>query len=462
MKISCLLTIAIVHSLVLAAAGHTIASDRITRLYGNDATLDGGIRYEKGPSWMVVTAAGSASWNVTTSKSGEYQVSLCYAAKDTARASLGTEKSRVEADLGKTDGVFPDPAMNFERVPLDGKLRLNEGANTITLRIEAPAVPPLRFRSIELTPVAAERDMQRDSAAARANRANTNWLANAAYGLMFHWTSQSQPRSGPQKPYAEAVKAFDVPAFGKMVEETGAAYVLFTVNHATPHCPAPIQSWERVHPGMTTQRDLIGEIAAELAKRKTRLMLYFASHTMARLNKVTAEEYEQIHRDVLTEFGTRYGERISGYWFDGWYQSLQAYPEISMERLWKPVKAGNPNRLVAYNFWIYPVETDWQDYWAAEVGGIVKLADGQFPSSGPGKGLQYQNLIMADAPWVHSKPDTEMEKPHFSNESLIEFVKGCKARKGAVTINLGIYQDGKIGDATMKQMIELRKAIRGR
>jgi alpha-L-fucosidase len=358
--------------------------------------------------------------------------------------------------------VFDDHLIDFERMPLDGRLQLNEGGNTIALRIETLAAPPLRLRSIELMPVAAQQDIQRESADARAKRANTGWLAKAGYGLMFHWTSQSQPRSGPQKPYAIAVKEFDVPAFGNMVAETGASYVLFTVNHADPHCPAPIRSWERIHPGMTTERDLIGDIAAELAQRKIRLMLYFASHTLGRLNKATAEEYEQTHRDVLTEIGNRYGGRISGYWFDGWYQSLQAYPEISMERMWKLVKTGNRNRLVAYNFWVYPVETVWQDYWAAEVGGIVNLADGRFPSNGPGKGLQYQNLIMADAPWVHSKPDSEMEPPHFSNDRLIEFVKGCMAREGAVTINLGIYQDGKIGEATLKQMVGLRKAIRGR
>jgi hypothetical protein len=47
----------------------------------------------------------------------------------------------------------------------------------------------------------------------------------------------------------------------KMVAATGAGYVLFTVGHAEPYCPAPLKSWEKYHPGMTTRRDLIAELA---------------------------------------------------------------------------------------------------------------------------------------------------------------------------------------------------------
>jgi len=61
-----------------------------------------------------------------------------------------------------------------------------------------------------------------------------------------------------------------------MVRATGAGYVIFTVNHADPHCPAPIRSWEKYHSGWTTKRDLIGEIADALQARGIRLMLYFA------------------------------------------------------------------------------------------------------------------------------------------------------------------------------------------
>ena len=96
-------------------------------------------------------------------------------------------------------------------------------------------------------------------------------------------------------------------------------------------CPQQAASWEHAHPCRTTQRDLIGEIADDLGKRNIRLMLYFASHTLGGLEESSAREYWSIHEQVLSEFGRRYGARVAGYWFDGWYQTLERYPELSLD-----------------------------------------------------------------------------------------------------------------------------------
>src|SRR3546814_15629696 len=50
--------------------------------------------------------------------------------------------------------------------------------------------------------------------------------------------------------------------------------MMWAVNHGNPTCPAPIKSWEKLHPGWTTKRDLIAEMADALGKRGMRLMLY--------------------------------------------------------------------------------------------------------------------------------------------------------------------------------------------
>jgi hypothetical protein len=55
-----------------------------------------------------------------------------------------------------------------------------------------------------------------------------------------------------------------------------------------------------------------------------------------------------------------------------------------------------------------------------------------------------------------------MEPLRFSDESLIDFVKKNAENEAAVTINLGIYQDGSIGEAARRQMAALRQAIRGK
>jgi hypothetical protein len=126
-----------------------------------------------------------------------------------------------------------------------------------------------------------------------------------------------------RKPYPEAVNAFEVDAFAKLVGEMGAAYVIFTLNHAHPHCPAPIQSWEAIHPGWTTKRDLIGDIEGALEKRGIRLILYINSPVLTNFGKTgetglyeltfSEEQFTEIHKNVLSEIGSRYGEKLAGY-----------------------------------------------------------------------------------------------------------------------------------------------------
>lgn len=442
----------------IAWATPELGTGTALRLYGATATLSGRVSFDDHPRWLVVNGEGAATWRVDVKESAKYRIRVVYSAGGGGvRYSLSVGAHSYKGVLRPHSGIFQDPLQDFGRMDAVTEIPLAAGQRAVGIHFYAGAAEA-RVRSIEIDSVG---QAEKDEALARRSRANSDWLAGSGYGVMFHWTSQSQPRHGAAKTYAQAVADFDVPKFAAMVASTGAAYVIFTVNHADPSCPAPIASWEHYHPGWTTKRDLIGEIADALAKRHIRLVLYIASHTLGGLYKSSAARYLQIHEDVLTEIGRRYGRRIAGYWFDGWYQTMEAYPGISPEQLLPFVRAGNPDRLVAYNFWIYPVETPWQDYWAGEVAGIVKPAQSRVLTSGPGVGLQDHNLIMLDAPWVHSAADSPMEQPRFSDRDLIEYVRAMDAHHGAVTLNVGIFQDGTIGKATTAQLRALRKAIRG-
>jgi alpha-L-fucosidase len=326
----------------------------------------------------------------------------------------------------------------------------------VTLQM-MPIGNEVRVRALEFSREADVREETR----ARATRADTGWLANAGYGVMFHWTDQSAPQHGAAVPYEVAVDRFDVTRFADLVAVTGAGYVIFSVNHVHPHCPAPLRSWEQVHPGWTTRRDLLGEIARALARIHVPLMLYMSSPVMGRLAAVDAREYLDIHRRILSEMGERYGSLVSGYWLDGWYQGQQEFPGLSLHDLQSAVRAGNPERLVAYNSWVYPVEIPWQDYWAGEVGSLVRLPTQRFPASGAARGLQTHMLMYMDAPWVHSAQNTQMESPRFDDDALITFVRASVASHAAVTLNLGVFQDGTVGDKTLAQVVHLRQAIRG-
>lgn len=443
------------------SAENAVTRGGAIRLYAPAAQLTGAGRLDKRSSWLEVEGESSVTWTAVIDKAGAYRVSIVYSGDaHPTPFSLTLGSSALNGTLVLQAGFFEDSMMNFGRMIAAENVRLARGSQPVQLKI-ADGKAHLRIRSIEIESTSAAAPATQERTAAR-QRATTDWLARAGYGVMFHWTSESRPRHGPAVSYQQAVDAFNVDAFTKMVEGTGARYVVFTVNHARPHCPAPIRSWERIHPGSTTRRDLLGEIARALEARDIRLVLYVASHTVGKLHVATGKEYVAIHKEVLQEIGQRYGSRVAGYWFDGWYQTLEAYPEIEPRDLLPSVRAGNPARLAAFNFWVYPIETAWQDYWAGEVAEIVRPASSRYMTSGPAIGLQAHFLLFADAPWVHSTPETEMESLRFSDAALIDFVRRNSEKEAPVTINLGVYQDGTIGEAAQRQMTALRRAIRGK
>ena len=338
------------------------------------------------------------------------------------------------------------------------KLKTGNQLVTLTLPDTTTGESIMDFRCLELIPVVAKSSIQADQKEALHARANTNWLAKAGYGLMFHWTSQSVNEDGSQKPYARAVDDFDVNAFVNMVESTGAGYVLFTVGHAEPYCPAPIKSWEKYHPGHTTKRDLIAEMADALNAKGIKLMCYLPTHVVANYRKADEKQFTEINNEVMTEFGQRYGKKVAGYWFDGWYQCFEEYPDFSFKDFFKACKAGNPDRIIALNSWIYPAVTEWQEYWAGEAASPVNPPVGGTLERGPGKGLAYQALIIMEPYWVQEKP--EIPDPRFTAQELSNYIKKCMAQGGAVTINMGIHQDGTVGKKALQTMIEVRQQVR--
>ena len=182
---------------------------------------------------------------------------LCYAAESLAAGQelqIAGGGGQLHYTLRSTEGAFRDN-MAYEIVPVMGTLTLAAGKQTITLgSTNAPAGKSLlAFRSLELTPLSATAAIEADRQEARHSRASTEWLSKAGYGLMFHWTSQSIGKDGTNKPYAQAVDDFDVDRFAEMVQSTGAGYVLFTVGHAQPYCPAPLTSWEKIFSGQDDQ-----------------------------------------------------------------------------------------------------------------------------------------------------------------------------------------------------------------
>ncbi len=402
-------------------------------------------------------------WELQVPEAGEYKVAITYSCLGEAGSQfeITAGDSKVTGTVNKTTGWLPGWGVDytsFEEVPINGTLHLPKGPVTMTLR--ATTKPEtgevMRLYTVELTPLSAVNLIAAAKERAIKMRASTDWFVDAKYGVTFHWGARTKPRRGPPKPYCDAVRDFDVNAFAEMVEKTGAGYVFFTTYGGT--FPAPIKSIEKLLPGTTCERDLIVDMSDALNKRGIKLILYNPGLRTGGFSEAYGwrkEGHQKNFCDIFTEIGERYGDKVAGFWFDFSPFNVSHH----FEPLYKAAKAGNPDRIIAWNSWIQRQPSDFQEFFAGEMAGL-----GTVPEPNHYKDLQPHAWIIVDndGGWSHRELDTDIGPPLETDQHLIDFVKACNAKNVVVSMNVGIYQDGTISPATAKQLRALREAIKGK
>ena len=155
---------------------------------------------------------GRFNWQVDIPQEGVYEIVLGYAAdRDGSRIEVVSKENRITDVVRKTNGYYYDSNIgpwqqNFERIALKEKIFLRAGSQTISFGlIDLIPRTVMYFRHLELIPLSAQDSIRAENDRASQTRASTDFLVDAGYGLMLHWTSQSQPKSGPHKSFAQAV-----------------------------------------------------------------------------------------------------------------------------------------------------------------------------------------------------------------------------------------------------------------
>jgi len=436
----------------------TLYADQVSDTVGNNKLI---------AAHLDNTGGGTFTWRKDIPYEDDYEIAISYytnVSGTTAKISVDSNRT-IASVLQPTSGYYPQKKdwyqFNCERKAIPGKLHLFKGKNIISLKLTTSGLnaETIVF-ALELTPVKAFKSIEDERKRLNNIRTKTNWFAKIPYGVMFHWTSQSTPETGPPKPYNEAVRDFNVSAFVDMVVKTGAGYMILTTNHAEPYFPAPLKEWEKIYPGHTTQRDLVQEIADSLEKHNIKLFLYMATHVYAKYDSASDLEFQRLNYTLIREVGERYKRKVAGFWFDGWYQCYEKHPNFDFEKFYQICKTGNNDRLICLNSWIYPIITLWQDYWAGEVYTIGEPPENQIIERGPGSGLQTHNLIVMETEeWLHTTINTKIPSPHLKADDLINFLSKSKG-KGPVTINIQIYQEGKIGDEALSIMEQVKRRLK--
>lgn len=428
--------------------------------------------------WCAAKKAGPSrvEWTVEVPADGEYGVTASAKGKG-SRLAVTCNGQKQEATLDESD---------WHRIEL-GKIRLKAGENRVSLHIESAAFGKgksagnFALSALELARPQAREAVFKD---AMSMRKQPDWFKDAGYGLMFQWTNRATPPEGKIKAWEQKVRDFDLDQFMELVDASGAAYVVWSITWGGQYISAPVKSLDQLIAGRTTRRDLLGEMAERLHEKGVRLIFYYhygydCYHSQDKEWLEAAGGYKADKTELFTnwkrivsEVGARCGDKLDGWWFDGGARYLNCHFDGSsgaegmmsapFRELTAAARTGNPERLVAYNSWVKPRVTEYQDYYGGEGKKSFRpaeLENGVF-KSGRQQGLQAHGCFILERRWGHIEENTPIPKPKYSVEKLAGYVKQARQNRYPISINLEMYEDGSVSPASLALLKELKAAVR--
>ncbi|MDY3929749.1 MAG: glycoside hydrolase family 88 protein [Clostridia bacterium] len=304
---------------------------------------------------------------------------------------------------------------------------------------------------------------------------NAEWMSGK-YGIMVHFLSKIGGVGGEKKLSPnEMAEKFDVKAFADEIEKMGASWIIFPFGQNTGYYWSENPYIEEKIPGRCTRRDLIVEIADEVTARGIRFIAYlptemdFQEEDMRKAfawNESSGKEhFMENWMSVIRYYSNKLGDKLSGWWYDGCYNSVEksftntkdwSNSRFDKEKWFEASRAGNPNAVIAMctgaNLMQYVFEDE--DYLPGESNDLI-----HYPWNYESKDKQWHVLTWLDCFWMLEKGQ-QMPDPRFSNKVLYDYVRKCTDKKGAVTLNIGIFEDGTLSRKTVKQVEGLKKVLK--
>jgi len=478
-----------------------LAKDDMTAMIASSGALSGNVKRHFLSANVVhgfSSPQDTVTWMVMAPQDDDYVVNVLF-----------SKREQVNLEVSSGGSVLTAPSMIrtweyrpfFWRQELPGSLHLKAGENRISFRLPdakpAAATEGNRVRrsprfgqgvteefhlfSIELGTAATRRAQV---ARAQAIRGDASWMIDGKYGIFVHWSALSHGFTGDEpraRWFQKSVDMFDVKVFADAIERTGAGWVTFTATHQGFYWPGPNAALDKIAPGRTAKRDLLGEIINELDRRGIRTL--FSLHTgyngydpqvwreAVGANDSDTRRFSDNIEAILRECSVRYGEKLMGFgYMDGalaWDYPLNP----SWEGWARAIKAGNPKAVVGLSSNRGPTVSPFTELAVTDGASELRRIDPQL--IGPGKKLGDVTpawwCLMDQGGWFQNRPMNGRfgPGPVHSTEEYVDFIKRMAAAKIPVTINLIMTADVTdehpiFNPECMAVMEDVRQAIRGK
>ena len=289
---------------------------------------------------------------------------------------------------------------------------------------------------------------------------NTDWISAAQYGIFMHWLLD-----GTNKKLNDQ---FDVNYLADQLVEAGAKYFILTLGQNSGYYVSPNATFDAytAYPSgdHLLTRDLPADLFDALTTRGLKLMLYLPCEVanqdsneqksfglpVGAFDQKLTMEFAMKWAQVIQEWSDRYGDKISGFWFDGGWGQLNVNNAI-FDVYTNAVKHGNHNAVVAFNPGVMVTpNARAEDYTAGETNEPFNLSlpDDRFIG-----GKQWHSLTYLGATWAQRLPrDTAA---NWINWMTKVFSKG-----GAITIDAGPNYDpnaAPVGSISEEMMVYFRQ-----
>jgi hypothetical protein len=303
------------------------------------------------------------------------------------------------------------------------------------------------------------------------------WMQDSRYcwGVMTHYLADWQAHDHKLQMnvdlWNKLIDGFDVEGMASRLESVGAGHYQISIGQNSGYYLSPNAAYDRItgiRPSKCSHRDLVSDFYEPLRRRDIKLMVYLPSGAPAgdatavaalewsngpHPNKAFQAKWQQ----VIAEWSTRWGSKVSGWWFDGCYFPNTMYRSVdppNFATFASAARAGNPDSCVAFNpgvvYRILSVSPE-EDFTAGEIDKpeLVTVRRGE---DGRIDGTQIHMLSFLGERWGSGAP-------RFTSEQVVAFTRKIRDFGGSVTWDVPVQLDGTIAQSFLDQLSALSKAF---
>jgi hypothetical protein len=302
-------------------------------------------------------------------------------------------------------------------------------------------------------------------------------MKEARWGVMTHyladWIASAEgPGNSPSvDEWNDLVDRFDVDALADQLQSVGAGFQILTIGQNSGFYLAPNASYDRIvgiRPSKCARRDLVADLAEALRKRGIKLIVYLPAGAPAGDRLAVAalgwqngphrnREFQLKWEQVIREWSLRWGNRVSGWWFDGCYWPNTMYRTAeppNFDSFAAAARAGNPESVLAFNPGVVDRSlsiTPQEDYTAGEINEPDRLMIRR-AFAGKVDGVQVHVLTYLGSTWGKGSP-------RFSDEQVETLCRTVGRSGGVVTWDLPIGRDGRLAKPFLDRLDLVGKAL---